>query len=68
MKYICLTLSEMRQSKGITVYVLEQEDNKELVDLPHISLLVQVEMETLGKLSIMYTINIAKEIQDFYSV
>jgi len=58
----------MRQSKGITVYVLEQEDNKELVDLPHISLLVQVEMETLGKLSIMYTINIAKEIQDFYSV
>ena len=58
----------MRQNKGITVYVLEQEDNKELVDLPHISLLVQVEMETLGKLSIMYTINIAKEIQDFYSV
>jgi len=58
----------MRQSKDITVYVLEQEDNKELVDLPHISLLVQVEMETLGKLSIMYTINIAKEIQDFYSV
>jgi len=58
----------MRQSKGITVYVLEQEDNKELVDLPHISLLVQVEMETLGKLSIMYTINIAKQIQDFYSV